>query len=225
VQLINTEGMAFIGPGSEWFWTAVSGLILVVTFVAIYRQLRIMRSASAFEQLDAFERELGSERMQRYQLATLVALRDGVDPARLSRGTTSGIWAFWEKTGALSRHGHLDPKLLFEGSGTEVLDWWQTFAPFANRVRAEAKSPAFLENFEWLAGRMAELARHAGTASDLDDPAYSGEARIGSLIERLRLEEALRSVQLASPVAPSPAPRRRRAHGVSSGQTTATHAD
>ena len=31
MKLINTDGMAFIGPGSEWFWTAVSGIVLVVT--------------------------------------------------------------------------------------------------------------------------------------------------------------------------------------------------
>ena len=40
MKLINTDGMSFIGPGSEWFWTAVSGLVLAVTFIAIYRQLR-----------------------------------------------------------------------------------------------------------------------------------------------------------------------------------------
>jgi hypothetical protein len=209
VKLVNTDGMAFIGPGSEWFWTAITGLITVVTFVAIYRQLRIMRNASAFEQLDAFERENGSERMARFQLATLVALRDGADPAHLSRGTTAAIWAFWEKTGALARNGHLDPKLLWEGSGSDVIDWWQTFAPFAKRVRAEAKSPAFLENFEWLAGRMGELAQRAGSASDLDDPAATREGRIAWLSERLRIEEALRSVQVASPAATTPEPRRR----------------
>jgi hypothetical protein len=32
--LINTDGMAFIGPGSEWFWTAISGIVLAVTFIA-----------------------------------------------------------------------------------------------------------------------------------------------------------------------------------------------
>ena len=40
MKLINTDGMSFIGPGSEWFWTAVSGLVLAITFIAIYRQLR-----------------------------------------------------------------------------------------------------------------------------------------------------------------------------------------
>ena len=40
MTLINTDGMAFIGPGSEWFWTALQAIALAITFVAIYRQLR-----------------------------------------------------------------------------------------------------------------------------------------------------------------------------------------
>jgi len=35
MKLINTDGLAFIGPGSEWYWTAMSGLVLAVTFFAI----------------------------------------------------------------------------------------------------------------------------------------------------------------------------------------------
>jgi hypothetical protein len=212
MHLINTDGMAFIGPGSEWFWTAISGMILVVTFIAIYRQLRIMRSASAFAQLDAFERELGSERMKRFELEVLVALRDGVDPAHLSRGAAYGIFQFWETTGALARRGHLDPKLLFEGSGLAAMDWWQTLTPYAKRVRADAQSPAFLENFEWLADTMAELARRARTQSWLDDPAATREARINWLVEGLRIEEALRTVKIASPGLPSAGQHRRQAH-------------
>ena len=40
MKLINTDGMAFIGPGSEWFWTALQFTALAITFIAIYRQLR-----------------------------------------------------------------------------------------------------------------------------------------------------------------------------------------
>jgi hypothetical protein len=40
VKLINTDGSAFFGPGSEWFWTALQFTALAITFVAIYRQLR-----------------------------------------------------------------------------------------------------------------------------------------------------------------------------------------
>ena len=40
MTFINTNGMAFIGPGSEWFWTALQFTALALTFVALYRQLR-----------------------------------------------------------------------------------------------------------------------------------------------------------------------------------------
>jgi len=43
VKLINPDGMAFIGPGSEWFWTALQFTALATTFYAIYRQLRIQQ--------------------------------------------------------------------------------------------------------------------------------------------------------------------------------------
>jgi hypothetical protein len=40
VMLINTEGLALFGPGSEWFWTALQFSALAITFYAIYRQLQ-----------------------------------------------------------------------------------------------------------------------------------------------------------------------------------------
>ena len=40
MTLINTEGLAIIGPGSEWLWTALQFAALATTFVAIYRQLQ-----------------------------------------------------------------------------------------------------------------------------------------------------------------------------------------
>jgi hypothetical protein len=43
VNLFNTSGLTLIGPGSEWFWTAISGLALVITLLALYRQFRLQR--------------------------------------------------------------------------------------------------------------------------------------------------------------------------------------
>jgi len=40
VKLINLDGMAIVGPGSEWFWTMLQFIALAITFYAIYRQLR-----------------------------------------------------------------------------------------------------------------------------------------------------------------------------------------
>src|SRR5512143_3555226 len=43
MKVINTAGLALIGPGSEWFWTALQFMALGLTFIAIYRQLRTQR--------------------------------------------------------------------------------------------------------------------------------------------------------------------------------------
>ena len=40
MNLVNTEGVAIFGPGSEWFWTMLQFTALAITFYAIYRQLR-----------------------------------------------------------------------------------------------------------------------------------------------------------------------------------------
>lgn len=47
MTFINTKGMAFIGPASEWFWAALQFTALAITFIAIYRQLQTARSVRA----------------------------------------------------------------------------------------------------------------------------------------------------------------------------------
>lgn len=200
MKLINTDGMAFIGPGSEWFWTALTGLVLAATFLAIYRQLSIARSASATEQLNAFERELYSERMTRYHLEVLVALRDGEDPADVPRAAANAIADFWEVVGGLARRGHLDPKLLWDGTGGDCITWWVAIAPYTRRRRAEWHSQTVSENFEWLAGVMAEFDRRAGMPT-FDEALLASylERLIGIGYDRLRVEQALRTVILQPP--------------------------
>ena len=41
MKLINTDGMSFIGPGSEWFWTMLQVLVVAVSLLGLYRQLRL----------------------------------------------------------------------------------------------------------------------------------------------------------------------------------------
>jgi hypothetical protein len=200
VKFINTDGMAFIGPGSEWFWTGVSGIVLAVTFIAIYRQLRLQRSQSAIEQLDGFEREWASERMTRFQLDILLALREGADPARVPYASAHAVGTFWEKVAYLIRRGHIDRKLLWNVSGSNCQIWWTTLAPWARERRAETDDPTIAEHFEWLFEAMTELDRRAGVAPQ-------DEAQLASRLGRritvsqgqLRVEQELRTVILASP--------------------------
>jgi hypothetical protein len=44
VESIETDGIAFVGPGSEWFWIALQFVALATTFYAIYRQMQVQQA-------------------------------------------------------------------------------------------------------------------------------------------------------------------------------------
>jgi hypothetical protein len=191
--------MALIGPGSEWFWTALSGIVLAVTFIAIWRQLSLTRRAGAREEAVTLDREWESERQMRYRLEILLALRDGADRERLPEGSAAGLLNWCEEVATLARSGDLDRKALHSGFGVLYQAWWAILAPYVQAKRVEQGNPGQYADNEWLAGYMADMDRRAGVA-------VVGEARLGPLDvlitrlrDRLRIEEALRAVIVASP--------------------------
>ena len=208
MKFINTDGMAFIGPGSEWFWTALSGIVLAVTFIAIYRQLRLQRSQGAIEQLDAFLREWGSERLLSYRLKCLVALQDGADPAHVHDAAAGTLCNYWEAIGTLARAGHLDRTLLWDNHGNTCQLWWGYLGPYCRATRARLEDPAIYVNFEWLAAEMDSMDRRAGTGVIYNEAVLTAmlDGGVNNTRERLRIEQSLRTVIIASPEAVRAAP-------------------
>lgn len=207
MTFINTNGMAFIGPGSEWLWTAVSGIVLAVTFIAIYRQLRMQRDADAIEQMKALDREwLGSERMARMRVAALIAIRDGLDPAAFPPRVLD-IVDFWEAISHLVRSGHLSRDLVNEQRSQSIQMWWGWLTPVVRAERERRNAPWIGQDFEWLANRMAELDKEAGRTTRFDD-AYVRRMLPSMLeynVDSVRLFEELRGAT-ASPMSPASAP-------------------
>jgi len=195
VTLINMNGLAIIGPGSEWFWTAVSGLVLAVTFVAIYRQLSLQRGAAAIKQLERFEQQYASERMLRSRLGVLRAQRDGVLAENLPRNPVTEILNYWERVGTLARRKYIDVDVLWEGgSGFWCHADWVRLAPAIARGRADEQNPEIGVYFEWLARSMESRAKVSGVA--LDTPERQAERlaqSIAQVEEALLFEEQLRA--------------------------------
>ena len=198
MKFINTNGMAFIGPGSEWFWTALTGVVLAGTFIAIYRQLRIARSAAATAQLASFDQQWESERIIRYRLSVLVAVREGAKPEDLPFGAAAALANFWDNVAGLTRRGHVDRELLWTEYGAICESWWVTLAPFINDYRAREDNPSLWRQFEWLAGLLPQLDREGGRPTF---PATWTQAaldrRIAACRDLIRVEEALRTVPVA----------------------------
>ena len=203
MQLINTDGMTFIGPGSEWFWAALSGIVTVVTLLAIYRQLRLQARASAVEQLTDFRREAYSEQMLRYQLDVMVALRDHKDPADVPDAAVLGIGDYWENFAILAQAGHRDAKLLWRSDPSSAQIMWAWLAPWVRKVRIESRfSLPTYHGLEWLAGVMAEMDRRAGREPITPAQVASNtQALITLYEEEIRYQQALRAGNVAPPEA------------------------
>lgn len=210
MKFIDTEGMAFIGPGSEWFWTALSGIVAAVTLIAIYRQLKLQRGQGAIEQIDAYRREWYSERLLSYQLTLLVALQDGADPAHVPDAAGGTLSNYWEGIAALARAGHLDRRLLWDYYGNTCQVFWGYLGPYCRAARARVGDPSIFENFQWLSGEMDAMDRGAGRSVKYSSDAVllSGlDVRVDSTREHLRIAQSLRTVILASPdLVPAPPP-------------------
>jgi hypothetical protein len=201
MQLVDWSG-ALIGPGSEWFWAMLQFVIVAGTLIGLYRQLRLQSSREAIEQLGAFDREWRDELYNHVSLEILLALRDGVDPAHIPEGLAVSIGAFWAKIGGLVRAGHIDPELLWNGSGGDCAVWWTALASSTRRLRAEVDGPSYFENFEWLAGIMDERNRRAGLLpTDEAWLASNMERRIRMFQDLIRVQQSLRTVVVAAPEA------------------------
>ena len=206
MQLINTQGMAFIGPGSEWFWTAISGLVLSITFFAIYRQLRLQRDSAAIEQVAEMERVWTSERMSRSKLAVLMALERGTAPVEIPDKAATHVGDFWERMGYLTRTGHMNRQFVYDQWTVLAQTWWARLLPSAMAWREREQEPGIWVEFEWLAQMMAEMDRKAGVSRDLSPDALTRHLKsaINQVREAVEIEEALRTVTVR--LAPVPIP-------------------
>ena len=199
MKLINLDDFVILGAGSEWLWTMVSGIVLGVTFLAIYRQLSLQRDAAAIEQVRAIYREWADERMSRAKLETLGLIRDRADAATiLNAGVDVGD--FWEGFAYLVRAGNIDRRLMYDSLGPACRIWWALLAPSAALARNQANDQGIWVDFEWLAGVFAEFDRAANEPATYDG-AYVAQ-RLPDLIETnrtaLRRFEELRTVIVAS---------------------------
>ncbi len=193
MNLINLNGLALIGPGSEWFWSALQFVIVAITLYAIYRQVRLQASQAAIEQIQALGREWETERMTRSRLAVLLAMRDGVDAAHLPVGAGNDIAGFWEEVGFLTREGHIDQRIVHENFGGRVRYWWALLAPAVYMYRERTEDPRIMEHFEQLARLLAEDDLKTGSLLSYDD-AYLARSRqpdIDGLLETVRTLEEL----------------------------------
>lgn len=195
MTFINTDVMVFIGPGSEWFWTMVSGVVVAVTLLGLYSQLRMQASASALAQLDLIDREWATEAMARSRLGVLLAVRDG-SASHSGARASSAIGDYFERIAILVRTRSIDESLAYKYIGNTVRIWWAFCAPIVYSHRERFEDPSAHEHFEWLARVMTEREAKKGATSVFDAEwiLRSLPSAIDGNLESIRMLEDLRAV-------------------------------
>jgi hypothetical protein len=209
MNVVNTHGLTLFGSGSEWFWSMLQFVVVAVTLIAIYVQLRQDRAANAFSQASSLNQDWHGEIMARRKLAHLLALRDEAPDADLLT-LAEPIGNFWDHVGSLVRAGHLSLPLVYEHVGSQCQTTWNLLEPQVHDMQATDGAGVW-DNFAWLAAQCARLRQ----ASGKDDGSLTSEMfreRIPEIIASLRQSiahfEATRAVMVAppQPAAGTPAP-------------------
>ncbi len=151
---MNLTGMVLFGSGSEWFWVMAQFLVLTLTGIGIYRQLRAQGSANALSAQASLLARWESSELVRLRLAALMDIATGKtgEPPTLSI-----VGNFFADVAALVTHRHLRPTDSWETWSGQVQFWWAVMGPWVSTFRAG--NPGVYGEFEELAATMAELDR------------------------------------------------------------------
>lgn len=197
--MISTDPLVLIGPGSEWFWVMLQLVVVAVSLVGLYRQVRLQTSASAIEQAEVLSGTWSSERLSRSKLTVLLYLQRHKEWANVPNQPANVVGDFWERVGYLVRKGHMRRDIVSAYLGSAVGLWWILLRQYAAQLRESQGDPAIYEHFEWLAESMAELDRRAGLPA-FDQAQLAQRIQYSVQISRdaIRLEQELRAVEMVS---------------------------
>jgi hypothetical protein len=193
--MVTTEPLVLFGPGSEWFWSMLQLVVVAVSLLGLYREVRLQTSASAIEQAESLSETWASERLNRSKLAVLLHLRDSKDWVGLPKQPSNVVGDFWERVGYLVRKGHMRRDIVSAYLGSAVSLWWVFLGPYARQLREEQKDPAIYEHFEWLARVMVEIDRKAGVTPTFDEATLAQRMQYSIQVTReaIRANEELRT--------------------------------
>ena len=194
--------MNLIGPGSEWFWAAAQFVLVAVSLVGIYRQLKAQGSANAMQRLSTLHDRWNSERLVRVRLKLAIGLRHGGGEAVAP--LLGPVTDFFEDIALLEARGHVSRHEIWIDWNRTIEFWWTVLEPEIRRQRVHY--PGEFERFERLTERMVELDRRSSQRNtfDPDTVRRTLDDIIEALTASLRLELEARAGHLPS-LPPSPA--------------------
>jgi len=131
-------------------------LVVAVTLIAIYRQLRTQGSANALQLMNAFNQQWESDRMVRTRLQVALHLRNGDGFDELYPFLTEFV-TFFGDMADLREKGHIPTQYVYENWGRTIEFWWGLLRPTIEQGRLVEDQPEGNRPFEELNALMRNL--------------------------------------------------------------------
>lgn len=163
MNLVNLEGSAIFGPGSEWFWSMAQLLVVVITLGGIYRQLRVQGAANAVQRIESLQGHFSNERMDYLKLALAMDLKRG-EATTATMAKARPILNFFSNLEELYSHGYIGIGEVVDNWGRPLQVWNALLQPLVERQR-RLEGIAELYDFTKLLGPIEEEFLKRGIAS------------------------------------------------------------
>ena len=171
MNLINTSGLAIIGPGSEWFWSMAQFFAVVVTLLGIYRQLKAQGAANGLQRVQFLTDQWLSDKMTHARLAIALHLKFG-EPGPGMDPVMDEVANFWETIAQLRDDGYIRLNDV-DNFGRSAQMWWALMRPAIEAERVLQRAPIY-NRWERLAELMRESDAKAGVPFQLDEETLPG---------------------------------------------------
>lgn len=191
MKLINADGLALIGPGSEWFWSMAQFVLIAVSLLGIYFQVRAQRASSLSEQTGEWFREWTDEAFAVTRLAVLIDLEGRKIETGLPR-SSADIGDYFDRLGYLVAKKNLRPEDVWHNMRQAVGDWWTLLEPYLPRTRQDIGNRYLWEWFEKLELEMRRIDQSLGQPLTFESSSDEVARRIDHLTIWLQIRSDAR---------------------------------
>ena len=195
---MSSEPIVFIGPGSEWFWAMAQFLVVIVTLLGIYRQLRAQGAANALQQMEALQGQWASDWLRYTRLSLAVALKDGeLNDETMVKARP--LLNFFANLDELREAGHIRAEDIAWGQTIQM--WVAALGPLIERERVVHNDPGLYDTSKLVAAVRQVDAKRGAPPRSTDPAALQAwlDFVIESITEELRLEAAWKSGAIPEP--------------------------
>ena len=135
------------GAGSEWFWTMIQSLAIIISLIFIYRQVRIQRDSNMLQMLSKMRESWDGPQMIKYRHT---ACENRLKSSRKIDAAESQVLGFFEEMGLFLRKGVLEEEFVWITYSYFIEHYWSMLEPNIKEFRLSSKDKSWFEEMETL---------------------------------------------------------------------------